>query len=192
MKIRSPTDIRVCDSEGFKQRAACLCFRDARAGGHELVLVSSSKSSEKWVVPGGGVCPLEDPEAAAAREAFEEAGVRGSIIAFLGVFENMDRRTRTSVYVLVVEETVDDWEEAKSTGRRRSWFSVAEAKEQLQKHKPVQQSYLEKLSGERNIFEKVSGGAETSRRVEDLCCSKEEDKVGFATSVKDLSQTPYC
>lgn len=42
---------------------------------------------DRWVVPGGGVEPLEDPENAAKREILEEAGVRGELGRYLGVFE---------------------------------------------------------------------------------------------------------
>jgi diphosphoinositol-polyphosphate diphosphatase len=49
--------------------------------------VSSSRSRERWVIPGGGIEPNETPSEAAQREVHEEAGVRGLIQRFLGVFE---------------------------------------------------------------------------------------------------------
>lgn len=49
--------------------------------------MTSSKDREKWVVPGGGVEPLEDPRNTAEREALEEAGVRGKLGRHIGMFE---------------------------------------------------------------------------------------------------------
>jgi diphosphoinositol-polyphosphate diphosphatase len=49
--------------------------------------VSSSRHSDQWVVPGGGVEPQETQMVAAIREVVEEAGVRGKIDRCLGVFE---------------------------------------------------------------------------------------------------------
>jgi len=51
------------------------------------LLVTSSKDDDKWVVPGGGIEPLEDPKITAQREALEEAGVRGQLGRHIGMFE---------------------------------------------------------------------------------------------------------
>ena len=53
----------------------------------QILLVSSSKYADRWVVPGGGIEPLEEPRLAAGREALEEAGAKGHIGRMLGVFE---------------------------------------------------------------------------------------------------------
>lgn len=53
----------------------------------QVLLVSSSKDPEMFVVPGGGIEPTEDTLVAAEREAFEEAGVKGTIVRSIGVFE---------------------------------------------------------------------------------------------------------
>ena len=52
-----------------------------------MLLVSSSKEPDKWVVPGGGIEPDEQPHLAALREVREEAGVEGHLGRCLGVFE---------------------------------------------------------------------------------------------------------
>lgn len=51
------------------------------------MLISSSRNKNRWVVPGGGIEDNENPEDAAEREVFEEAGVIGRLDRFLGVFE---------------------------------------------------------------------------------------------------------
>ncbi|XP_048191959.1 diphosphoinositol polyphosphate phosphohydrolase 3-beta isoform X2 [Perognathus longimembris pacificus] len=102
-----PNQTRTYDPEGFKQRAACLCFRSERED--EVLLVSSSRYPDRWIVPGGGMEPEEEPGGAAVREVYEEAGVKGKLGRLLGVFEqNQDRKHRTYVYVLTVTELVQD------------------------------------------------------------------------------------
>uniref|UniRef100_A0A183IG74 Nudix hydrolase domain-containing protein n=1 Tax=Soboliphyme baturini TaxID=241478 RepID=A0A183IG74_9BILA len=51
-----------------------------------ILLVTSSRDPNTWVVPGGGIEKNESSMTAACREAFEEAGVRGLIVTFLGEF----------------------------------------------------------------------------------------------------------
>jgi diphosphoinositol-polyphosphate diphosphatase len=53
----------------------------------QILLVSSSKHKDKWVVPGGGVEPQEEPNLAAVREALEEAGAKGHLGRKIGDFE---------------------------------------------------------------------------------------------------------
>eukprot|EP00914_Ancora_sagittata_P010783 GHVO01021045.1.p1 GENE.GHVO01021045.1~~GHVO01021045.1.p1 ORF type:complete len:157 (+),score=12.34 GHVO01021045.1:150-620(+) len=133
--------IRTYDAEGFRRRAACLCIRDGQRG-LEVLLVSGSRDPSSWIVPGGGIEPTEDTATAALRELEEEAGARGSITRSLGVFENNERKTRTSVFVMWLTELLDDWDEARIIGRQRRWFSLPEASSQLAIHKPYQQVYL--------------------------------------------------
>lgn len=40
----------------------------------QVLLVSSSRHPDKWIVPGGGMEPEEEPNVAAAREVCEEVG----------------------------------------------------------------------------------------------------------------------
>lgn len=73
---------------------------------------------------------------AAAKEAWEEAGVRGSLDAtVLGTF-TYDKRRRSdvvplevTVYLLTVAEVFDKWPEAHE--RDRAWFSVPDAAEAI-------------------------------------------------------------
>ena len=52
-----------------------------------MLLVTSSRAPERWIVPGGGLEPNEEPSVAAIREVVEEAGVRGHLGRCLGTFE---------------------------------------------------------------------------------------------------------
>ncbi|XP_043418031.1 diphosphoinositol polyphosphate phosphohydrolase 2 isoform X2 [Prionailurus viverrinus] len=144
MKFK-PNQTRTYDREGFKKRAACLCFRSEQED--EVLLVSSSRYPDQWIVPGGGMEPEEEPGGAAVREVYEEAGVKGKLGRLLGIFENQDRKHRTYVYVLTVTEILEDWEDSVNIGRKREWFKVEDAIKVLQCHKPVHAEYLEKLKG---------------------------------------------
>ena len=93
----------------------------------QILLVSSSRTPDAWIVPGGGLEPNEESFQAAARELMEEAGVRGVLCRSLGQFENTERRHRTSVFVLIVTEELDEWDDSKSIGRKRKWFQIDEA-----------------------------------------------------------------
>lgn len=53
----------------------------------QVLLVTSSRRPELWIVPGGGVEPDEEPAVSAVREVLEEAGVVGKLGRCLGVFE---------------------------------------------------------------------------------------------------------
>ena len=53
----------------------------------QVLLVTSSRRPDSWIVPGGGVEPGEEPAVTALREVREEAGVVGYLGRYLGVFE---------------------------------------------------------------------------------------------------------
>ncbi|XP_075225427.1 diphosphoinositol polyphosphate phosphohydrolase 1 Aps isoform X3 [Lycorma delicatula] len=113
----------------------------------DVLLVTSSRRPDHWIVPGGGVEPEEEPSVTAIREVIEEAGVVGTLGRCLGVFEvgNDEKKNRTEVFVMVVTEELPEWEDSRSIGRQRKWFSLDEALKQLSLHKPVQLTYLESL-----------------------------------------------
>ncbi|XP_059382961.1 diphosphoinositol polyphosphate phosphohydrolase 1-like [Carassius carassius] len=146
IKLKSD-QTRTYDGDGYKKRAACLCFRSELE--EEVLLVSSRSHAERWIVPGGGMEPEEEPSVAAVREVCEEAGVKGTLGRLVGVFENRDRKHRTYVYVLIVTEVLEDWEDSVNIGRKREWFKTEDAQRVLQCHKPMQASYFEALQQDR-------------------------------------------
>lgn len=85
MVKEKPNSVRIYDKDGFRLRAACICVRSEAEA--EVLLVTSSRRPELWIVPGGGVEPDEETSVTAVREVLEEAGVVGALGRCLGVFE---------------------------------------------------------------------------------------------------------
>ncbi|XP_043199777.1 diphosphoinositol polyphosphate phosphohydrolase 1-like isoform X2 [Amphibalanus amphitrite] len=140
-----PNSTRTYDADGYRLRAAGVCVKDEME--REVLLVSSSKEPDKWVVPGGGIEPNEQAHLAALREVREEAGVEGHLGRCLGVFEvsNTERKHRTAVYILLVTAELPEWEDSVNIGRRRKWFDLEDAVRELNENKPVQSGYLRLL-----------------------------------------------
>jgi 8-oxo-dGTP pyrophosphatase MutT (NUDIX family) len=119
------------DREPRTQYAA-LPWRTRDDGALEMLLITS-RESKRWVIPKGWPMKDKTPEAAAAQEAYEEAGVIGKPgRRSLGVY-HYDKRLRSGrlqqvrvmVYPLEVREARDIWPEM--TERDRMWSSPAEA-----------------------------------------------------------------
>lgn len=113
--------------------AAAIPFRRDAAGELELLLVTS-RSKRRWVIPKGRVRGML-PHAAAAREAFEEAGVLG-VIAHRHVGVYRQRKTYTSgekldiavqAFPLFVNTQLRSWPEMAI--RRRRWLHAQTAVE---------------------------------------------------------------
>jgi 8-oxo-dGTP pyrophosphatase MutT (NUDIX family) len=119
---------------GAKRRLqyGALPYKIAGEDGLRVMLVTS-RETKRWIIPKGW--PMKDlkPHAAAKREAFEEAGVRGEIGKRpIGTFV-YDKRLKSQatvsckveVFPLKVSEQAETWpEHAEREGR---WFSPDEA-----------------------------------------------------------------
>ncbi|KII85148.1 hypothetical protein PLICRDRAFT_57083 [Plicaturopsis crispa FD-325 SS-3] len=104
-------------------RVVCCAIPIARAAGKVLV-VTSRKRPDRWVLPKGG-WELSDGvlEAAASREALEEAGVRGTITRYVTTIPSASATYH--FYELDVAALDHDWLECNE--RRREWVDYAEA-----------------------------------------------------------------
>ncbi|KAK4809134.1 hypothetical protein QYF61_004070 [Mycteria americana] len=169
MKLKS-NQTRTYDGDGYKKRAACLCFRsesEEELGSekerclefiHQLcsalrrccwlavvvILIDGLSLGVAWSPKRSPTWPL--CEKSVKRTSLKYlAGVKGTLGRLVGIFENRDRKHRTYVYVLIVTEVLEDWEDSVNIGRKREWFKIEDAIKVLQYHKPVQASYFETL-----------------------------------------------
>ena len=118
-------------------QAGALCLRPAGGRGKTgvEVLLVSSLTTKRWIVPKGWPMPGKSLAEAALQEAWEEAGVRGSVdVLATGQFSysksvkgGIPVDCTCSVFRVDVDALADDWPER---GRReRRWFTPAEAAE---------------------------------------------------------------
>src|SRR3712207_2754071 len=113
-------------------QAAALPFRHTAEGQVEVLLITSRRA-RRWIIPKGWPVPGWALHDSAAREAFEEAGVTGSIGSVpLGSVEHLKRprvgpalRCCVKVFPLHVEEVRAWWQENRERDRR--WCSRQEA-----------------------------------------------------------------
>ena len=121
--------------EGIIRQIAALPYRTGGTGldAPVSVLLVTSRESRRWVVPKGNLGAGLTPHGAAASEAEEEAGVRGSVCPIpLGSYRYRKRRKTgaslmfdVDVYPLSVSEELAEWKEAHQ--RTRRWFSLSDA-----------------------------------------------------------------
>jgi 8-oxo-dGTP pyrophosphatase MutT (NUDIX family) len=92
------------------------------------VCLVTSRSGRRWVIPKGLIDPGHTAAEAALVEAWEEAGLVGTLDpAPVGsyVYRKFDRDHHVVVFRMTVTAVKDAWPEAGV--RRRAWVSAAEA-----------------------------------------------------------------
>ena len=118
----------------FYVQSAVVPYR--MAGGSAEVLLITSRGGRRWTIPKGVVERHMTAAASAAKEAYEEAGVRGDVdAASLGSYEyeKWGGTCAVEVYAMRVTEVLDDWPESR---RRRRWLSLDEAASALETDGP--------------------------------------------------------
>jgi 8-oxo-dGTP pyrophosphatase MutT (NUDIX family) len=104
--------------------------------GQVVFLLITSRGTGRWIFPKGVLVEGITPWELAAREAFEEAGVRGTIetqpIGFYRTMKTLTLRRQPIVvdlYPLRVEEQLEEWPEKGQ--RHRHWAILPEARRLL-------------------------------------------------------------
>lgn len=113
-------------------QTGALPWRMGRKKRFEVLLVTGRRS-HRWTIPKGWPMAGKTLAEAAAQEAFEEAGVRGTIDPVpVGSFDHTKQNlpsglldVRILVHRLCVERELPKWPEFGQ--RRRKWFTVEEA-----------------------------------------------------------------
>jgi len=93
-----------------------------------VLLVTAKRDPRHWIFPKGHIEPGERPEATALREAREEAGVVGRVVAPAGTIEFPAGDDTMRVQYFLVEHERDV---PPSEARERVWLPFDEALERL-------------------------------------------------------------
>jgi 8-oxo-dGTP pyrophosphatase MutT (NUDIX family) len=103
-------------------QAAALPHQDGR------ICMVTSRNRARWVIPKGRIDGGHSPREAAEVEAWEEAGLVGTLLTEpVGTYRYEKFAKKYSVSVFVMEVTIEHptWPECKS--RIREWLTIAEA-----------------------------------------------------------------
>lgn len=120
-------------SEATVRQVGALPY--AYVDGRMAVLLVTSRRSGRWIFPKGAIEPDLTAWGSAALEAFEEAGVLGTIEEEpIGTYRsiagpNSTKLTDIDLYPLLVTEQLDSWKEKGQ--RLRHWVTVREARRLL-------------------------------------------------------------
>jgi 8-oxo-dGTP pyrophosphatase MutT (NUDIX family) len=117
-----------------KQQYAALPIR-VMDGGDLEVLLLTSRDTGRWIIPKGWPGRRLTPRAAAEREAYEEAGIEGTIrppqpigrYHYEKHLEAGSIRIKVKVFLLYVERQLGAWPE--QAERQTRWLSPEEAAE---------------------------------------------------------------
>ena len=111
-------------------QSAVLAYRIV--GNRPEILLVTSRTRGRWVLPKGMISAGMTPPESAVKEAWEEAGVAGSVSgSCLGVYRYMKTRRcgvrscAVKVYAMKVTAMLPKWPEQRM--RRRRWMSIDEA-----------------------------------------------------------------
>jgi 8-oxo-dGTP pyrophosphatase MutT (NUDIX family) len=94
------------------------------------ILLITTRDRQDWVIPKGGICDGMSPQASAAKEAWEEAGVIGQVdVNQVGTYKYRKRGRvyRVQMYLLPVFLLSESYPEANY--RQRQWVDVTTAVE---------------------------------------------------------------
>lgn len=116
------------------QQYGVLAYEIGEDGAPRILLITS-RETKRWVIPRGNPIPGLSPCESAVQEAYEEAGITGSVGSeAIGSYEYGKRRkdgsvdpAQVHVFPLRVTHQSERWPE--SHQRRKHWFSPEDAAE---------------------------------------------------------------
>ena len=120
----------------FNQSAVIPCIEGK--GTLQVVLVTSKKS-KTWTIPKGVIDRGMSPEESAAKEALEEAGLIGKVSSEILAefeYEKWGGICHVRVYLLKVDEILDEWDEMAT--RERTFVDIDKAVQMVRNElKPI-------------------------------------------------------
>lgn len=118
-------------------QSGALPWRLKRSKKKPEVLLVTGRRSGRWMIPKGWPMPGKSLADSAAQEAFEEAGIKGTIEPTpIGSFRHVKQHLLFGtlevdifVHLLAVERELGNWPEKGE--RSRKWFAIEEAAERV-------------------------------------------------------------
>lgn len=129
---QAPLKTASFSKRDLRTQFGALCYRVHNE--ETQVLLITSRTSKRWIIPKGWPQEGETPAQSAATEAFEEAGVTGKAVNLcVGMYsytkimdeDQDDLPCAVSVFPIRVKKLLDKYPEAKI--RKRRWFSLKKA-----------------------------------------------------------------
>lgn len=120
-----PPDIAAIVAADVRSQFGALCYRQVASGAE--VLLITSRGSGRWIVPKGWPVRGHTPAGSALVEAYEEAGVRGTVHPLcLGIFTDLKPDPRTvALFPVKVKRLLSKYPEMGE--RKRKWAGLERA-----------------------------------------------------------------
>ena len=158
-------DMRLMFRSPPRQQYAALCYRFKKKTGEPEMLLMTSRDTGRWVIPKGWPMSGKLSHEVAAIEAFEEAGVRGTVeTEALGSFtypkvlkDGIKVPCRVQVYALAVTELAKNFKERGE--RKLEWISFSEAAKRV--HEPELRDLI--LMFQARMADALAAGAPPAR-----------------------------
>jgi 8-oxo-dGTP pyrophosphatase MutT (NUDIX family) len=117
----------MASAQGFLRQAAAIPVR------HNNVCLITSSNGKRWVVPKGLIDPGSTAAETALNEAWEEAGLAGTLTnepvgSYL--YSKLGRTYHVVVFLMQVTKAAENWPERDL--RQRIWVSVDRALDQIE------------------------------------------------------------
>ncbi len=149
---RIVSDVQLMFRRPVREQYGALCYRLKK--NKVEVLVITSRDTGRWIIPKGWPMDGKSAPAAAAREAYEEAGVKGTVFPeaigsyryMKGLPHGLKVDCRVRVFKLAVDDLCKNFPEKGE--RRAEWVTCAEAADRV--HEPGLKTLL--LAFERQIL----------------------------------------
>lgn len=117
----------------IKKRKQYAALPYIQKDGQTLVMLVTSRETKRWIIPKGWAEKKTAPHAVAAQEAFEEAGLRGTVQEKPFARYEYVKRLKSGkgipclvdIFLFHVEKELDDWPE--KAERERKWMTAGEA-----------------------------------------------------------------